>query len=294
MSLRTIVRALGGDLYDGGRRANIPAPGHSRADRSVSLVERDGRLIIHTFGDGDWRAVRDDLRARGLLTPSAARPRDPGGAAPSQARSERGDARVLVAKALWDAGRPIEGTVSARYCRGRGVAGPLPGPQTLRHHDRAPVSVYRAGRAVRPALLAAVRDRDDILTAVEITYLTWGGRRAFDLALPRKTVGMLPPGSAVRLDPAAPNMLVAEGVFTALAARDRFGLPAWALLSTSNLRRWRAPAGATSVLIAADRGVDGEASAARLARLLHAAGLVTRVALPPEPFGDWDEAAGTP
>ena len=37
MSLRTIVQALGGELYDRGRRANIPAPGHSAADRSVSL-----------------------------------------------------------------------------------------------------------------------------------------------------------------------------------------------------------------------------------------------------------------
>ena len=40
MSLRTIVQALGGELYDGGRRANIPAPGHSAADRSVSLLLR--------------------------------------------------------------------------------------------------------------------------------------------------------------------------------------------------------------------------------------------------------------
>jgi len=38
MSLREIVRVLGGDLYDGGRRANVPAPKHSRADRSVSLL----------------------------------------------------------------------------------------------------------------------------------------------------------------------------------------------------------------------------------------------------------------
>jgi hypothetical protein len=67
MSLRTIVRVMGGNLYDGGRRANIPAPGHSRRDRSVSLLEIGGRLIVHTFGDGDWRQVRDDLRARGLL-----------------------------------------------------------------------------------------------------------------------------------------------------------------------------------------------------------------------------------
>ena len=59
MSLRPIVQALGGDLYDRGQRANIPAPGHSAADRSVSLLLKEGRIIVHTFGDGDWRAVLD-------------------------------------------------------------------------------------------------------------------------------------------------------------------------------------------------------------------------------------------
>lgn len=139
--------------------------------------------------------------------------------------------------------------------------------------------------------MAGVLDTDGALTAIELTYLTPGGRRAFDLALPRKTVGLIPAGSAVRLDAAGPDLLVAEGVFTALAARRRFGLPAWALLSTSNLRRWRPPPGVRSVLIAADRGPDGEASAQRLATALRGAGVKARIALPPPAFGDWDEAA---
>lgn len=67
MSLRSIVAALGGDLYDQGRRANIPAPGHSPVDRSVSLLLEGGRVIVHTFGGGEWRDVLDDLRARQLI-----------------------------------------------------------------------------------------------------------------------------------------------------------------------------------------------------------------------------------
>ncbi len=288
MSLKTIVRVLGGDLYDGGRRANIPAPGHSRHDRSVSLLERDGRLIVHTFGDGDWRQVRDDLRARGLLGGRDATDR-PGSLAqppvgPAQA------ARREVALALWSAGRAIDGGLSERHCRLRGVQGPLPGDHALRHHGMAPLAVYRQGAATRPALLAAVRDAEGTVTAVEITYLGPAGRRAAGLRLVRKTVGLIPPGSAVRLDPWGPDMLVAEGVFTALSARRRFDLPAWALLSTSNLRSWRPPPGVRSVLIAADRGPDGEASARVLARALRAMGIRTRIALPPPPHGDWNEA----
>ena len=93
-----------------------------------------------------------------------------------------------------------------------------------------------------PALIAAIRDTDGALTGVEVTYLAANGQRAVDLRLARKTVGLVPGGCAVRLDPAAPEMLVAEGVFTALSASEWFGLPAWALMSTRNLRAWTPPA----------------------------------------------------
>lgn len=287
MSLKTIVRVLGGDLYAGGRRANIPAPGHSRHDRSVSLLEHDGRLIIHTFGGGDWRVVRDDLRARGLLDDEG---RGQGRDRPSDAsESAARQLRRQTARRLWSQGRAIDGTLSERHCRLRGLVGPCPDQTALRHHGLAPLSVYRPGRATRPALLAGIVDGAGALSAVEITYLGPGGRRVAGLRLPRKTVGVIEPGSAVRLDEAAEAMLVAEGVFTTLSARRRFGLPAWALLSTSNLRFWRPPPKVRSVLIAADRGRDGETSAATLAQVLEGRGVATTIAFPPAGFGDWNE-----
>lgn len=84
-------------------------------------------------------------------------------------------------------------------------------------------------------------------------------------------------------------MLIGEGVFTTLSASEWFGLPGWALMSTRNLRVWTPPEGVRSVLIAADRGADGEASADRLRERLIAAGVAASVALPPEPWGDWNE-----
>src|SRR5690606_28993040 len=114
--------------------------------------------------------------------------------------------------------------------------------------------VYRPGAARRPALLAAVTAPDGSLTAVEISYLTPNGQRARDLRLARKTIGAVPAGAAVRLDPAGAQLLVAEGVFTALSAGERFGLPAWALMGAGGLARWSAPAAVRRVLIAADRG----------------------------------------
>ena len=86
-------------------------------------------------------------------------------------------------------------------------------------------------------------------------------------------------------------MLIAEGFFTALSASERFGLPAWALLSTRNMRAWIAPQGVTSVLIAGDNGVDGRRSAGVLATRLEVQGLRTRTMFPDSPHGDWNDLA---
>jgi len=293
MSLQSIVQALGGDLYEGGRRANIPAPGHSAADRSVSLLLQDGRVLVHTFGDGDWKVVVDHLRKHRLIDEANA----PLGVSGSPVGRRTGREvvppreRLEAALRLWDGARPIARTVSARHCQLRGITRPLPGPQALRHSANAPVSVYHPGRARRPALLAGIQDADGRYTGVEITYLAANGERAVDLRLPRKTVGVAPGGCAVRLDPAGEAMLVGEGVFTTLSASDWFGLPGWALMSTRNLRAWSPPAGVRSVLIAADRGTDGEASAARLKGRLIAGGVAASIALPPVSWGDWNEWA---
>jgi len=52
------------------------------------------------------------------------------------------------------------------------------------------------------------------MTAVELVYLDPNGRRADRLRVPRKTVGVVPPGSAIRLSLVAGDMVVGEGVLT--------------------------------------------------------------------------------
>ncbi|HEX8570493.1 MAG TPA: toprim domain-containing protein [Caulobacteraceae bacterium] len=293
MSLRSIVAALGGDLYDRGRRANVPAPGHSPADRSVSLLLSRGRVVVHSFGGADWRAVVDDLRARGLVDADGA-PRSAARVPGVPADLSVGD-RLTAARRLWDSAGPAwEATLTARNLRLRGVERDVPTPGVLRHAAAAPLSVYRSGERTMPALVIAISGPDGEFSGIEVTYLAPSGRRAVGLRLPRKTVGTVPPSSAIRIDPAAPEMLVAEGFFTTLSATERFGLPGWALMSTRNLRSWSPPQGVRRVLVAADRGRDGERSAALLAARLRAAGLRVSVRSPPPPYGDWNEATGWP
>jgi hypothetical protein len=139
--------------------------------------------------------------------------------------------------------------------------------------------------------LAAIVDLAGALTAIEITYLEPNGRRADRLRLPRKSIGVIRPSSAVRLDPLGPRLLVGEGVFSTLSASGDLDLPGWALLSTRNLRTWAPPTGVQSVMIAADRGRDGERSARILRTRLVGGGMPCDIAWPPESHGDWNEAA---
>jgi putative DNA primase/helicase len=291
MSLLQIVRALGGELYEGGRRANVPAPGHSPHDRSVSLLFENDRVVAHCFGDGDWKRVLDDLRDRGLIDGehrptslvAAAAPRI---SAPPASRA----LRIATAQRIWGLGQPLGRSAAAEYLRRRGVTRALPGPDAARYIAAAPTAAYAAQSRTRPALALGLLGPDGVLTAIELTYLTPAGQRASDLKLSRKTVGVVPPASAVRLDPPTSRLLVAEGFLTTLSASEWFSLPAWALLSTSNLRGWSPPAGVEAVLIAGDRGPDGEASALRLAVRLEDLGVAAEAVFPSEPHGDWNEA----
>lgn len=149
----------------------------------------------------------------------------------------------------------------------------------------------RRSERSRPIDHVGITDAQGAFTAVEVTYLALGGRRAVDLQLTRKTVGLMPVGCAVRIDPSSAEILVAEGFFTTLSATERFALPGWALMSTRNLRGWSAPEGVRFVLIAADRGKDGEACAEILRRRLARQGVRSELALSPRPHGDWNEAA---
>lgn len=288
MSLRAIVSALGGDLFQNGCRANVPGPGHGPADRSVSLILSEGRVVVHSFGRANWRDVLGDLRARGLIDRDR---RLAGGRAVTTSPGPGRHLRLDTARALWASGRMTgSGGLLARHLRRRNVAW-RPDLEDLLEHPAAPLSVYGASRYTRPAMMARLTDPDGATTAVELTYLDPGGSQAVGLRVPRKTVGQVPAGSAVRLCPACPAMVVGEGVLTTLSAMARYARPGWALLSVGNMARWRAPPGVEDVIIAGDRGDAGEAAAFALEMRLRRGGLAATVQLPPAPWSDWNEAA---
>lgn len=282
--LAAIVATLGGTLYDAGRRALVPGPGHGPGDRSVSLTVADnGRLLIHCFSPrDDWRAVHAHLRAHGLLD-GHAWPAVDGVTPPPAAR--RDNDRRRRAQQIWDEGLPIKNTLAARYLARRGLeSAPA---SSLRFHPRA---TSLEDRERRPALLAAISDPAGTLQGVQITLLNSHAEKAA-LATPRRVVGALL-GGAVRLGAARDDVLVlAEGVETALSASIALENPAWAALSAWNLAHFSHLPRLDRLLIAADNGAPGLDAAAALTVALQSSHprLVTTIKPPPAPHADWND-----
>lgn len=288
--LERIVAALGGTLLENGRRALVPGPGHSAADRSVSLaMTEDGRVIVHCFSPkDDWRAVRDFLRDRGLLDESEAKSDIAAPATLPIAVQPRSEDRTARACTIWNEGVPLAGAVAERYLRLRCVARALDSP-ALRYHRRA-TSLDDQRR--RPALLAALTDASGAVQGVQITLLSQYGASKAAISTPRRVVGKLV-GGAVRLDPSGGALAIAEGVETALSASQALELPAWAALTAWNLGHFKPPEGVDRLIIAADNGAAGieAAETLRCSVAKSRSEIAVTIEPPPLPFSDWNDWA---
>jgi hypothetical protein len=287
MSLAEIVRVCGGDLYSSGLRASIPAPGHSPADRSASLViGRTGRVVVYSFGRSSVGDILAELREQGLVDRLGFPRNAPDRPTSSQVLTDL--SRIETARDLWSRGILIAGTLSERHLIGRGLDAESFRWARLLHNLECPFSVYGGRSRTGPALMAEILTPDGKLTAVELTYLDPHGLRDRRCRISRKTVGMVPPGAYVDLGPAGTHLVVGEGVVTTLSAMQIFRLPGRALLGARNMPRFVPPDGVAEVTIAADRGEAGEGAANRLHERLCRRGVRASVRLPDEPFDDFN------
>lgn len=188
------------------------------------------------------------------------------------------DISRAAARRLFDAARPITGTLAEGYLCGRGIA-KTADATALRFH---PACRYRDGpvRQHWPALLAAVTDNDGILTGIQRTYLDPATVGKAPLADPRRSLGHLY-GHAVRFHAVTDTLVAGEGVETLLAlAAVMPSLPLAACLSAGCLAGLVFPPSLRRLYIACDKDPPGYRAATRLRDRGRAAGLDVRLLWP--------------
>jgi len=260
-----IARKL--DLEKAGRGKGWRGACKSCGYGTTLVLSDKGSLWCASCGRDGPAEVLADLQ-RGEQTQAAER--QPG--KPERTPAER------TARALWwwnGAPHNTLGTPADTYLTGRGLAGLAASP-SIRYRTDVP---HPEERGRMPAMLALVQDVTGAPVAVHRTYLTRGGRKA-DVAPVKASVGPIF-GGAIRLDAAAAEMVIGEGVETSASAGRLLGLPAWAAIAAGNLAQaLRLPAEVRSVVIAADADGPGRDAAQAAAARWQGEGRRVRIATP--------------
>jgi hypothetical protein len=186
--------------------------------------------------------------------------------------------RTAAALRIWERTRPGHGSIVENYLRARALR--LPVPPTIR--AAAELRHGPSGRRL-PAMVAIV-ERWGLSQPVAIhrTYLDPSGRSKADVEPSRMALGPIA-GGAVRCAAAGQRLAVAEGIETALSLQMATGIPAWAVLGSSNMPGLVLPPlpAAAEIVIGADPDVVGMRAASRAAARWIEDGRRVRIAVPP-------------
>lgn len=267
--LRELARLLGGDVS--GSQVLAPGPGHSRRDRSVSVMlspsAPDG-FVVTSFAGDDWRDCRDHVRERLGLR----RWTGPGRPAKAcgrplvlQGASDEQEARSLVSAAHYVGKmRPVRGTPGERYLREirqidtNEVATVLERvdaigwrPQAYFHELDHPLHGHRLSCIVG-VMTDPVTGRPT--GAISRTYLDENLRKIGNA----KTLGS--PAGVVRLsrdEDVLQGLYLAEGLETALSAMAKGLRPVWSTGSTALMKTFPVLDGINCLTVIADHDATG-------------------------------------
>ena len=137
-------------------------------------------------------------------------------------------------------------------------------------------------------MVARVDDVTGSMVAIHRSYLTREGHKA-NVEPMKASLGPIM-GSAIPLDPAAPELVIGEGLETAASAGLTLNLSAWAAISAGNMECALAlPNMVQSVVVAADPDGPGLRAAEAAARRWQGEGRKVRIIKPHQDRTDFND-----
>jgi putative DNA primase/helicase len=154
---------------------------------------------------------------------------------------------------------------------------------SVRHYDD------RQNVSCHPAMLAMVTAPDGRPSTIHRTYLTSDGLKA-PIEKARKLYSSAAKGAAIRLNPPAKVLGIAEGIETALAAARLFEVPTWAGVCANMLEQFEPPTTVEKLIIFSDNDVNGAGQRAAYALAARLTGrMCVTVQIPNKPDTDWND-----
>jgi putative DNA primase/helicase len=265
------------------------------ASSGPTLALRDGeRGFVHCHAGCHRADILAELGRRGLIADHVeARPIPDPAAGARRHEAEAAGRRRRIAEGLdiWKESHPVDAASQVpRYLASRGIFEST--PATIRLHGmHGPYGRHPCGQR-RPQMIGLVEHVDYGPVGVSRTFLAIDGsqKAALDpVRLFRGPVG----GGAVRLGTICPDdwLVIAEGIETTLSVMQATGLPGWAALSASGIKKLVLPQEVRSVLIAADNDANGAGAAAAhdTARRWRSEGRRVGIPMPPDVGTDFND-----
>ncbi len=281
-SLPDLAARHGIRLIRAGREWKGPCPFHSEKSASFTIFHKGDREHYHCFGcgaHGDVVSFMAQIRniemreAIKLLAGDSLKTYQAAPRAETAPKREEDPQRAAKARDLYLKAEKAEGSPVESYLAQRGIDLEALGgvPASLRFsevdywHPHPDPQQKPVKMGTYPAMLAPIKQKDGVMSAVHITYLD--PVRFCKISVPdpfapgkslnaKKVRGPMA-GGCVRLGPAAETLMIAEGIESALSVRTAargtaFDFDVWTCVSLGNLANIGLPDIVKNVIILAD------------------------------------------
>jgi hypothetical protein len=274
---RTIVERLKGTWRQG--KGMCCCPAHD--DRTPSLSVTLGRkaILFHCFAGCSNENViaaldRQGVRSRELFD----------GSGPGTADRQNQSDFSPNARRLWQSASAISDSPVERYLAQRGLQR---ASDQFRYLERTPLGP-RGAVEFLPAMLAAVTTDIGVI-AVHRTFLDVANGKLAGFERPKRALGSLGFG-AVRVAPPVQGRLgLAEGIESALAAMQLFGIPCWATLGNERFGLVSIPESVRELFLFIDNDAGGAHAEERALKAYAAPDRVIHSRAPASPGFDWND-----